>query len=461
MKSTPALILVLLIALLCNGCNKNEPDPEQQPADVDDISTTAEITPYGGTLQVTDESGNVILLTFPPAAVRDTTTVTLTIQGKHRDLPIDDRQIRTFDILPHDLSLYEPVVITIQYHSAVSEIEQAAIFRMRSEEMLVPLSDHAYPDGNTITANTLILGEFAEGKMTVEQINDQLDLLISSLGFSLKSTEATGKDINRPASSGCEEYKVAWDDWAETIGGFFYLFQGRMLLGYYNDLPADKNTFEEDIESLCSNIGEQAVKAVLDMGEPDDPCCSDYAHAVESMMKLMLGCGSLSPTFDRLNDRYDRVHDQCHTYLDFTNEVNIESQNLLIMTSGEIFLTLEDAGNGEATVTGNGELTVAGSGNAGGVCSSTISGQNFVSVTGTRDAAYVYSLTLNLNQMAMMVTVCDGTVIQTALVGSETKELTLGPGNGFHLLETEDIDEGTATTQAFINNPHIPVTKTQ
>ncbi len=452
MKSTPALILVFLIALFCGGCNKNEPDPELQE-DVDDISATAEITPYGGTLQVTDGSGNVILITFPPAAVRDTTNVTLTIQGEQRDLPIDDRQIRSFDIQPHDLSLYEPAAITVQYHSAVSDIEQAAIFRLRSEEMLVPASDHAYSDGNTsITANTLILGEFAEGKMTVEQINDQLELLESTLGFSLKSV---------PVSSGCEEYKVAWDDWTETIGGFFQLFRGRMLLGYYDDLPPGSRTFEEDLDLLCSNIAEQAVKAVLDMGEPDDPCCSDYAHAIESMMKLMLGCGSLSPTFDRLNDRYDRVHDQCHTYLDFTSEVNIESQNLLIMTSGEIFLTLEDAGNGEATVTGNGELTVAGSGNAGGVCSSTISGQNFVSVTGTRDAAYVYSLTLNLNQVAMMVTVCDGTVVQTALVGSETKELTLGPGNGFHLLETEDLDEGTATTQASINNPLIPVTKSQ
>ncbi|HDS07008.1 MAG TPA: hypothetical protein ENO05_05215 [Bacteroides sp.] len=461
MKCTPALILVFLIALLCNGCNKNEPDPEQQPEDVDDISTAAEVTPYGGTLQVTDESGNIILLTFPPAAVRDTTNVTLTIQGTHRDLPIDDRQIRSFDIQPHDLSLYEPAVITVQYHSAVSDIEQAAIFRLRSDEMLVPASDHAYSNGNTITANTLILGEFAEGKMTVEQINDQLELLESSLGFSLKSTGASGTDFNSPASSGCEEYKAAWDDWTETIGGFFQLFRGRMLLGYYDDLPPGSRTFEEDMDLLCSNIAEQAVKAVLDMGEPDDPCCSDYAHAVESMMRLMLGCGSLSPTFDRLNERYDRVHDQCHTYLDFTNEVNIESQNLLIMTSGEIFLTLEDAGNGEATVIGNGELTVAGSGNAGGVCSSTISGQNFVSVTGTRDAAYVYSLTLNLNQVAMMVTVCDGTVVQTALVGSDSKDLTLGPGNGFHLLETEDLDEGTATTQATINNPHTPVSETQ
>lgn len=450
MKSTPTKIFVICIAaLVCGGCSKDEPDPGPQPEDVEDISTSAEITPYGGELQATDASGNVITLTFPPAAITDTTTVTLTILGKHKDLPIEERQVRAFEIKPDDLKLYKPITVSIDYHTATAGIENAAIFRLRSDDWLIPLGNHDYPDGNlTMTATTMIPGLFAEGKMTIEQINTQLDLLESSLGFSLKSV---------PASSGCEEYKVAWDDWSETIGGFFQLYQGRMLLGYYNDLPPDKNTFEEDIESVCSNIGEQAVKAVLDMGEPDDPCCSDYAHAIESMMRLMLGCGSLSPTFDRLNERYDKVHDQCHTYLDFTNEVNIESQKLLIMTSGEIFLTLEDAGNGEATVTGNGELTVAGSGDAGGVCSSTISGQNFASVTGTRDAAYVYTLTLNLNQVAMMVTVCDGTAVQTALVGSDSKELTLGPGNGFYLLETEDLDEGTATTQATINNPYIYV----
>ena len=458
MKSTPVKIFIIcLAALVCGVCSKDEPDPEPQPEDVEDISTSAEITPYGGELQATDESGNVITLTFPPGAVTDTATVTLTILGKHRDLPVDVRQVRAFEIRPDDLKLYEPVTVSIDYHTATAGIESAAIFRLRSDDWLVPLRDHAYPNGNsTITAATMIPGVFAEGKMTIEQINTQLDLLESSTGINLKCSGNAFRSSNI-LSSGCEEYKIVWDDWTETAGGFLQLFGGRYLIGYYDNLPPGARTFEEDIEKVCSEIIEKGVQNVLDLGEPDDPCCRDYAHSIESMMGAMLGCGSESSTFDQLNDRYNTVHSQCHTYLDVTVELSVEDGGLLIMTTGEILLTLEGTGNGQATVTGTGELAVTGSGDAGGVCTSTISGQNFVTVTGTRDAAYIYTLTVNMNQVAMMVTVCPETVIQTALVGSDSKEVTLGPGNSFHLLETEDIDEGTATTQVTLHNPYTPV----
>lgn len=457
MRSTPALIFVLTIALLCNGCDKNEPDPEQQPVDVEDISTSAEITPYGGELQATDESGNVVTVTFPPGALTDTTTVTLTILGKHRDLPIEERQIRAFEIKPGDLILYEPVTISVDYQASTDGIEGTAIFRLRSDELLVPLSDHVYPGGNTtVKATTMFPGTFAEGKMTTDQINSQIERLESSMGITLKSTGTSSGNTNI-FSSGCEIYKAAWDDWTETAGGFLELFRMRELTGYYNDLDPGERTFQEDCDRVCSEIIEKGVNDVLDLGEHDDPCCREYAQTVESMMKAVIQCGIETATLDRMNDRYDRVHDQCHTYLDITVEVNIESQKLLIMSSGEVMITLEGTGDGEAAVTGNGELTVAGSGNAGGVCSSTISGQNFVSVSGTRDAAYIYTLTLNFSQVAMMVTVCPDFASQTPLVGESAKEVTLGPGNGFSLSETETIDEGITVTQIFINNPYIYV----
>jgi hypothetical protein len=54
-------------------------------------------------------------MTFPPAAVRDTTTVISTIVGKRKELSIDKCTIRVFQIQPSDLSLYEPAEITVQY----------------------------------------------------------------------------------------------------------------------------------------------------------------------------------------------------------------------------------------------------------------------------------------------------------------------------------------------------------
>lgn len=456
MKSTPVMTFVLLIVLWCNGCSENDPEP-QIPKDVDDITTSTDITPYGGTLQVTDESGNVITLTFPPGAIRDTTTITLRILGKHKDLPINERQIRAFDIQPSDLSLYKPAIISVKYNSPISEIEESALFRLRSDEWLNPLSDHTYPYGNgTLTANTLILGEFTEGKMTIEEINAQLDLLVSSLGISLKSTDVSMANYNG-LSSGCEEYKAAWDEWAETASSFFKFFVMRELLGYYDNLPPGEGSFEEDVNKVCSNIIEQGVSEVLELGEPDDPCCSDYAHAIESMTKVMTNCGSQGSTFDQLNDRYNTVHSACHTYLDITTELDVGGGGLLILTTGEVMVTLTGTGDGEAMVTGVGELVVSGSGGAGGQCNATISGQTFVNVSGTRDAAYIYMLTVDMNQVAMMVTVCPDRVVQTSLTGGSTRAVTLGPGNSFSLSETEIIDEGSVTIQVTLHNPYIPV----
>jgi hypothetical protein len=175
------------------------------------------------------------------------------------------------------------------------------------------------------------------------------------------------------------------------------------------------------------------------------------------MNQAMTWCGSQSTTSDQLNDRYNDVHSQCHTYLDITTEVSIDAGGLLIMTTGEVILTLTGTGDGEASVTGTGELAVSGSGDAGGQCQATIMGQTFVTVTGTRDAAYVYNLAVDMNQLALMTTVCPDAVVQTSLVNGSSREVTLGPGNGFSLLENETIPEGTATVQVSINNPYVPV----
>jgi hypothetical protein len=64
---------------------------------------------------------------------------------------------------------------------------------------------------------------------------------------------------------------------------------------------------------------------------------------------------------------------------------------------------------------------------------------------------------VDLNQVAMMTTVCGSYVVETPLVGGSAKEVTLEPGNGYSISETEGIDEGTATTQVTLINPYNPV----
>jgi hypothetical protein len=383
MKSTTALVFAFTAALFMGGCSDNEPEPEQQSEflkDVDDISSSSEITPYGGEVEVTDDNGNHIEISFPPGAIRDTTTVTLALLGTYRDLPIEERQVRVIEIGPSNLSLYRPASITIQYSKALEEIEQAAIFHLRSDELLVPLSDHEYPAGNTvINAETMIMGEFAEGSMTLDQVNDQIDLLLASLGVTWKGARLADADQAGPAS-GCEGYKASWDSWMMAARGLLKLFEINQLKGYYGE--PGRGSFDEDVNRVCSNIIEQAINDVLNEGEPADPCCSDYAHTIEAMMQAALTCGIGGSTLDRMNAAYDKVHSECHTYLDITTEVDIESTGLLILTTGEVMLSLAGIGDGEASVTGTGELTVTGSGHYD-QCSSTISGQTYAAVKGS------------------------------------------------------------------------------
>jgi hypothetical protein len=62
-----------------------------------------------------------------------------------------------------------------------------------------------------------------------------------------------------------------------------------------------------------------------------------------------------------------------------------------------------------------------------------------------------------MNQIAVMTTVCPGIVTQTNLFGGSPRQVILGPADGHSLSETEMIDEGTATIQASLSNPYIPV----
>jgi hypothetical protein len=231
----------------------------------------------------------------------------------------------------------------------------------------------------------------------------------------------------------------------------------RYLLGYYNNLPPGSRTWEEDIQKVCENIIQQGIAEVLKLGQPSDPCCPDYAHTMESMMTAMTGCNLDGSTSDQLSDQYNQVHSQCHTYLDITTELDVASGGFMVMTAGEVIVTLEGTGNHEASVSGMGDLDVTGSSYAGGQCSATISGQTFVNVTGTRDAGYVYMLSIQMDQYAMMTTVCPEAVIQTPLIGGSAREVTLDAGNNFSLLETEEIDEGTVTVHVTLYNPYIPV----
>ena len=449
MKTIVRLLIVLIGIIIFNTCSDNQVDS----SNLTGVSVDADITVEGGTLSVSDEYGNIIDVTFPPGAVLETIHASLAIVSEDINLPIAERQTPVFEIRPTDISLYKPVAITIEYNTSLNEIEKAGLFRVCTESWLTPLSDHTYTNDNkSMTATTLFLGDFAEGKMTLDQLNTQFDLLVASLGISRDS-------VNKPSigtslvSCDTKIHKATWDDWKSKIGSFIFIFTKRDVLGYYYDTQSN---YEDDKEWLCTNVITVAVKRVLDMCIPDDLCDTDYTHTIADMVKGMslLGCTHNS-IYDLLEERFDKVLNDCSSYLAITSELNIGSGVLTISTIGAIPITLIATGNNTAIVTGDGTLRLSGGGGYGDVCFSTVSGITHVDVFGHKDADNTYELVLTSEQNGLVTTVCPddpttyepgdgGSTTNTPLVGGDTREITLSSANGY-TQEFEDTVEGGGT----------------
>ncbi len=304
-----------------------------------------------------------------------------------------------------------------------------------------------------MTATTLFFGEFAEGTMTLEQVNTQFDLLISSLGISWKKSQQSMQQ-ETPALSDCGIYKEAWDNWKESIGGFLSFFELRIMWGHYDNLPPGQNTLEEDLKLLCENVVGKGVQEVLDMGMPEDPCCRDYRHTIASMLESMmfLDCDQ-NPVYDLVDDRFNEVLNDCSASLTINSEMNIQGGGFVVLTTGVVPITVmtsDDAGM--APVEGSGTLSVGGS--VEGSCTNTIGGTTIATITGTRDAAHIYLLTIMTQQNAVLTSVCPDRTITTALVGSGSRTITLSEANGFSVTIDELVDEGTFTMEITLENSY-------
>jgi len=443
--------LMLCSVFILQGCSE-KPDPLGN----NDISAAADIPPEGGCLQVSDELGNNITVTFPDGALTETIHITLSVATNNLNLPIEERRLPVFKIRPADLSLYQPVEITVEYHTAVSELEKVTLYRVRSENWLLPLGDHACSAGSrTVTATTAFLGDFAEGKMSLEQINTQLDLLVDAMDISWAGITPGRKSMQ------CDTriHKAIWDDWKETTAAFIRFFAQRNLLGYYNNLEPGQHTFEEEIELLCENVVSKGVNEVLEQCTPEDLCDRDYTHTIAEMMESMflLGCDEGS-VFNNLMQRFEKILINCSSYLSITSELNIEGGAMVIQTGGVIPLTTSQGSENTVLVEGNGILSVSGS-VEGDVCYGVISGTTAVNVTGNRDAGFTYTLTLNLEQMAVLTTICPDLTYEVPLAGGDSRQVVLSQENGYNVVIEESVENGTFAMEVTLGNPYTDLPK--
>ena len=310
--------------------------------DQEDISASATMTIDGGVLQVMDESGNIVKLTFPPGAVMDSTTVSL----------------------------------------------------------------------------TLFFGDFAEGTMTLAQLNTQIDMLGSSLD-NLGESGLKAAGVSSQPYCLTLTHKAIWYGCRSIAGSFMELYRQRDMRGYYNNLEEGENTFTEDLEFICTDVINVGIGLVLDLCIPDDLCDINYGATI-------------------------------------TSQLNIESGGIEINTIGAVPITMTASGNNMETIDSYGTLEVSGSGNAGGACTGAVDGVSSVNIYGTRDAAYSYELQVLLAQTAVLVVTCpDGSGDEVSLLNNaETRELTLNKAKGYSVTIEESGDGYSFTMDEEVINAY-------
>jgi hypothetical protein len=449
MKNLSFLFLTLSFLCAMQACS----DKTDDGTDAMDILVNEQMTDEGGGIEATDEEGNIISINFPPGALSDTVNVTLTILGEDTQYPIENGYIPSFTIRPEDINLYKPVEIKVKFKNQISNLEKNLLFKVRSENWLIPLCDQNFSnEENSISASTLFFGEFTEGEMSLSQLNTQFDLLLSSL-------DMTWKSYSLPSNPDCDTriHKAIWDDWRETAGYFITFFKQRYLLGYYNDLEPGQNTYEEEQALICSNIIDKGAQLVLDQCIPDELCNDkDYIHTIGDMVRHMnlLGCEG-SDVFNKVNERFNSILIDCGSFLTINTVLNIESDGFIVETSGVVPLTLSRNEFGAISVDGTGILTVTGEADAGGACTGEISGTTDATVTGVRDATYNFTLNIALEQYAFLTVTCpDGGPFVTPLVGGSDREVVLSKNNNFSVTIEEEFEGGLFTMDVDLDNPY-------
>lgn len=451
MKQFKKAIFCLTVVLFFTYCSDNQ---EEDPV-FDDVTINGTFSYEGGELLAEDPTGNIVKIEFPVGALRDTANVTLTLFGEKTSLPIAQRHMPEFEITPHDLNLYKPLLVTVQLKSAENDNARNMLFHVYTDEKVLPLSNMTYhPDNTTFSGETMFAGLFAEGKMSIEQINEQLEKLIASLGINWKSIAYPNAN---PHELNCDAriHKAKWDDLKETAGYFISLFKQRELIGYYNDLDNNQNTFQEDLQSICTLIINPGVLDILDDCIPEENCDENYIFTIADMVYNMnlLGCDE-GQAFTDLNELFNDALVNCSTRLAIISEMNIGDAEFMTNSQGFVLLEMNMNPDHTFSVTGNGMLTVTGSLASTGDCSGFVTGFTEVNVTGTRNKQNIFELKVVTNQHAMLITVCPEYTVETPMEGEGEIDIELSPANGYTYVMEMELEDGTFVTDISLINPY-------
>jgi hypothetical protein len=281
----------------------------------DSLHSEKEITVDGGSISIIDEHNNTIEVIFPKDALDKTTQIYVGVLSEQPELPIEIQHVSAFEIKPYNTELYNPITVRVTYNNVIQDINRTALFRKKTD-ILVPLADRNFGiDSKSIEAEAFSLGVFAEGKMSLDQINTQIGLIFASYGINWDQKNATMFD----SFLSTENFIKLWADYGEDAKAALEYLVIKQYLGFDTSY---------DMHLICSDIVEPGIDKLLLEDKPANPCDRIYAYTILDALALsqQLGCNWLNGP---LEDRFEEIMDcACFTFgsPDKVNLVSIKAE---------------------------------------------------------------------------------------------------------------------------------------
>ena len=459
---------LMTIVAIGGGCSGGGGDADEDGSDSIGQTPGAltsysekEITSDGGSIIIIDENNNTIEVTFPIDALSGTTLISVGVLPEQLHLPIETRHVSAFEIKPFDAELYKPVWIHVTYANAVQDVKKTALYRVKTDELLIPLAKHEYlqfgteNDNKNVRAEAYFLGVFAEGKMSLDQINHQIDLLIASKD--IVWNKAILAEVNDQTCY-TNITKAIWDDWKETADGMWDYFVKGQLLGLYDE---NVDGFFEDLYDICTNVAGEGAQLVLDRCIPEDLCDHNYRYTIIDALDTIqrLGCMLDNDIYTQMVSRFNDMATKCIKYGtlvihlsgaeifdQFAGPETPYHQEIYMEADGPVPLKMEvvnisgfteisDERGGTFALTGSGVKNFFPGTPLEKKCQIAVSGYIILQVAGSKDSSDVYSLSVVTHHYEGFTLNCPSEpTITTPLSHTKSRffKVLLSAENGYH-----------------------------
>ncbi len=324
------IIFFLLVLLLLAACKE-----DSNPVNEDEIisSKTETVTPKaGGNLELTNSKGDIIKLSIPPYAVKDTQQITLQILSETKPNPFSQNILSTIRILPDGLMLDSNATISVTFKSAVSDTAQSILYYRKQNDLAYPL-ETKWLNNNTVVGKIFHFSDYGGAKPTRGEVSDQANKLNNDFNYGL------------------------WD-WQ----GFSQYVLAMLKYIEFSQLYGDDETAQSLQDQLEQKIINQ-VNAFLDLPIPEEPC-GYYLQTLlkySAMVFTMVSNEQLEQRIqNRLNETLNRCYVRGELEFDYHYCVSAEGGEICRDITGFVPFTVNSTVEPHGQIQGSGDLDWTG-----------------------------------------------------------------------------------------------------